>query len=189
MNEEALIGELRQGSAMAFTQLVEAYQHMVHNVVLNIVNHAQEAEDVAQEVFIQVYQQVHHFRGEAKLSTWLYRIAITKALECERKKKAKKRFHTLKTLIGIGDDNDDLAIDFHHPGIQLDNKEKAATLFKAMKQLPDNQRTAFMLIKAEGLSYEEVSGIMSITVKAVEALMHRAKENLRKTLSVYYKND
>jgi RNA polymerase sigma-70 factor (ECF subfamily) len=68
----------------------------------------------------------------------------------------------------------------------MDNKEQASILFKAMRQLPDNQRTAFTLIKVEGLSYDEVSNIMQVTVKALEALMHRAKENLRKQLKNYY---
>jgi RNA polymerase sigma factor (sigma-70 family) len=70
----------------------------------------------------------------------------------------------------------------------LDNKERAAILFKAMQKLPENQRIAFTLIKAEGLSYEETSAIMGISVKAVEALMHRAKDNLKKYLQHYYQD-
>ena len=75
---------------------------------------------------------------------------------------------------------------FHHPGVQMDNKELAALLFKALKKLPENQRVAFVFIKTEGQSYQEVADIMNLTVKSVEALMHRAKENLRKILQDYY---
>ncbi len=186
MNDQELILSLQKGDQLAFKQLVETWQNMVFNTVLGIVQDIQEAEDVAQEVFIQVYQSVAGFRGEAKLSTWLYRISVTKALDAERKKKSKKRMANLKTWIGLGEKEE--AIHFHHPGVELDNKERAAILFSAMQKLPENQRIAFILIKTEGLRYEDVAEIMNITIKAVEALMHRAKENLRKNLQYYYKS-
>ena len=186
MNETALIIDLKQGNAQAFTQLVEAYQHLVFSTILNIVQQAEEAEDASQEVFVQVYQNIKDFRGDSKLSTWLYRIAVSKALDCERKKKTKKRIGLVKNLLGITEKEEETATDFQHPGIVLDNKESATVLFKALKQLPESQRIAFTLIKAEGLSYEEVSKVMNVSVKAVEALMHRGKENLRKILSNYY---
>ncbi len=188
MNEPLLIKELQQGNAQAFTQLVETCQHLVFNTVLNIVQHEQEAEDIAQDVFIQVYQSIKDFRGDSKLSTWLYKIAVTKALDFERKKKTKKRINLFKNLIGIGAREEETISDFNHPGIQLDNKEQAAVLFKALNQLPENQRVAFTLIKAEGLSYDEVSKVLNVSVKAVEALMHRSKENMRKILNNYYSN-
>lgn len=185
MSEQEFILSLQNGDPRAFKQLVETWQNMVYNTVLSIVQDIQEAEDLAQEVFIQVYQSVHSFRGDAKLSTWIYRVAVAKALDAERKKKAKKRVANLKSWIGLGEREEDVA-HFHHPGVQLDNKERAAVLFNAMKELPENQRIAFTLIKAEGLSYEATAEIMNVTIKAVEALMHRAKENLRKRLQHYY---
>ena len=186
MNEQAFILSLQKGDPLSFKQLVERYQNRVFNTVLGIVQDIQEAEDVAQEVFIQVYQSVKSFRGEAKLSTWLYRIAVTKALDAVRKKKSKKRIADLKTWIGLGEKEE--PVHFNHPGVQLDRKEGAAILFSAMQKLPENQRIAFVLIKTEGLSYEEVASIMHVTEKAVEALMHRAKENLRRQLQHYYSN-
>jgi RNA polymerase sigma-70 factor (ECF subfamily) len=75
-----------------------------------------------------------------------------------------------------------------HPGVQLDNRERAAKLFKAISQLVDNQRIAFTLHKIEGVSYQEIAEIMGVTVSAVESLIHRAKANLRKILEDYYKN-
>ncbi len=186
MNEFLLIQQLQQGNRKAYTQLVEAYQHMVYHTVLNIVQQQEEAEDVAQEVFIQVYQNVGNFRAESKLSTWIYRIAITKSLDWQRKKKAKKRFSIIKQTLGFGIAEADEPVNFNHPGVLLDNKEQAAILFKALNQLPDTQKAAFLLIKAEGLSYDETSAILNTTVKAVEALMHRAKVNLKKILLDYY---
>ncbi len=161
---------------------------MIYNTVLGIVQQAQEAEDVAQEVFVQAYLNIQGFRGDSKLSTWLYRIAISKALDWERKSRAKKRVNLVKSVFGIGTKEEDTVVEFHHPGVQMENKEQAAMLFSAIKHLPENQRIAFVLIKVEGMSYDEASAVLQTTVKAVEALMHRAKENLRKTLTKYYSN-
>jgi len=76
--------------------------------------------------------------------------------------------------------------DFHHPGVSLDNKEKAAILFKAIKELPENQQIAFVLNKVEGLSYQEVAEIMKTSLSAVESLLHRAKTNLKEILKKLY---
>ena len=181
MNDEILILQLKARNEQAFRQLVEDCQDMVYNTVLGIVQDMQEAEDVAQEVFIQVYRSIGDFRGDAKLSTWLYRIAITKALDWQRKKKLRKGISTLASWIGFGDNLPE-QIHFHHPGIQLEHKEKATILFKAIQALPENQRVCFLLLKTEGLTYQEVADILQISIKAVESLMHRARENLRRKL-------
>lgn len=182
-NEDLLIQELRKGSRQAFTHLVETYQHMVYNTVLSFVQHTEDAEDVAQEVFIQAYEQINRFKGESKLSTWLYRIAVNKSIDAERKKKAKKRFNLVKKWVGLESDEVADLTDFHHPGVSLDKKEEAMLLYKALHQLPEKQKIVFLLIKAEGLSYEETSRIMEVTIKAVESLMYRAKENLKTILT------
>ena len=188
LNEQMLIKALQQGAEQAFRQLVEAYQHMVFNVALGIVQQEQEAEDIAQEVFVQVYQSVKDFKGEAKLSTWLYRIAITKSLDWQRRKTRKKRFGLVQNLFGLNNEVVHEAPEFNHPGVLMANKERAAVLFKAIGALPDNQKIAFTLNKVEGLSYQDVADVMSVTVASVEAYLHRAKENLRKGLNNYYQH-
>ena len=181
-----LIQALQQGTEPAFSQLVTAYQHMVFNVALGIVQQHQEAEDIAQEVFIQVHQSVKDFKGEAKLSTWLYRIAITKSLDWQRRKSRKKRFALVQNLFGLNNQVLHEVPEFQHPGILMENKEQAALLFKAINCLPNNQKIAFTLNKIEGLNYQDVADIMAVTVASVEAYLHRAKENLRKELKKYY---
>ena len=84
MNEQELIQGLREGNETAFKYLVDTYQDRVFNTALGIVQNAEDAEDVAQEVFIQVYRSIHSFKGESKLSTWLYRIATTRSLDLLR---------------------------------------------------------------------------------------------------------
>lgn len=183
MNEQELIQGLRNGDETAFKFLVDTYQDRIFNTAIGIVQNAGDAEDVAQEVFIQVYRSIQQFKGESKLSTWLYRIATTRALDLLRSRKSKKRFGFMQRL--FGDNNEPIyeVPDFNHPGIAMEKKEDAARLFKAIGQLPDNQKTAFTLHKLEDLSYKEVSEVMKTSVAAVESLMHRAKLNLRKILT------
>lgn len=186
MNDPDFIHLLQEGEEKAYIQLVKTYQDRVYNTLLSMIQQEADAEDLAQEVFIQVFQSIGNFRGEAKLSTWIYRICLTKALDLERKKKAKKRIDFFKHAIGIGTREEETITDFNHPGIELMNKEKSSLLFKALKKLPENQRTAFTLIKAEDLSYQEVADIMKTSVGAIEGLMARAKINLKKYLQEYY---
>ena len=153
---------------------------MVYNVVLNIVQQAEEAEDVAQEVFVQAFLSIGNFRGEAKLTTWLYRIALSKALEHNRKKKARKRWGFFRTM--HLDEASETESYFDHPGVALDKKEAATILFRALRQLPEQQQAAFMMIKIQGMSYTEAAEILSTSVKGIEGLMHRAKSKLKSML-------
>ncbi len=189
LTDQLLVEALKAGDEAAFRELVETRQGLVYNTVLGLVQNAEDAEDVTQEVFIKVFESVRQFKGESAFTTWLYRVAVTTALEFLRKKKRKKRFAFLTSL--FGDDQNPLhdPPDFVHPGVQLDNREKAKTLFQAIQKLPENQRIAFTLHKVEGLSYQEVSDVMATTVAAVESLIHRARQNLKKTLQDYYKLD
>ena len=187
MIEAQLIAKLKEGNQQAFMELIDLYKHLVFNTVLNMVMNFEEAEDITQEVFIQVFQSIQSFRGDSKLSTWLYRIAITKSLDWQRKNNAQKRMNQMKVAFGIGNYEESIP-DFQHPGSQLANKEKAIVLYNAMKKLPENQRIAFTLIKVDGLNYEDVSAIMKTSIKSLEGLMHRAKENLRISLEQFYKS-
>ena len=187
MNETELIALLKQKDRAAFKSIVETWQDMVYNTALGILQNEEDAEDVTQEVFIKVFEAVSSFKGESKFSTWVYRITVSKAMDHIRKKKRKKRFAFIQGLYGKNDAPVIDPPDFFHPGISMENKENAAVLFKAMEQLPPNQKTAFVLNKVEGLSYQEIGDIMKITDSAVDALLHRAKTNLKKILAAYYK--
>ena len=119
MNEFELIQQLRDGDEQAFKFLVETYQDMVFNTALGIVQNVEDAEDVAQEVFIKVFRSIDTFKGESKLSTWIYRITTSCALDLVRGKKSKKRFAFLQRLFGDGNEPLHEVPDFHHPGVQL----------------------------------------------------------------------
>ena len=189
MNQPELIVQLQQGDESAFKKLVDEWQNMVYNAALSIVQNEEDADDITQEVFIQVYQSVSSFKGESKFSTWLYRITVNRALDHEKKRKRKKRFAFVQSIFGNEDVEQVQPAEFNHPGVQLEKKERAAELFNALKLIPDNQRIAFTLHKLEGQSYQEVAEIMSTSLYAVESLIARAKTNLKKGLSGYYEKN
>jgi RNA polymerase sigma factor (sigma-70 family) len=185
-DETELIELLKQKDRAAFKTIVETWQGMVYNTALSILQSAEDAEDVTQEAFIQVFESVGSFKSECKFSTWVYRITVSKAMDHIRKKKRKKRFAFIQSLYGKNDKPVIDPPDFFHPGVSMENKENAAVLFKAVEQLPPNQKSAFVLNKVEGLSYNEIGEVMKITESAVDALLHRAKANLKKILKEYY---
>jgi RNA polymerase sigma factor (sigma-70 family) len=181
LNEQELIEQLSQKSEAAFKWLVESYSKPVFNTILNIVQDETEAEDAAQEVFIKIYESIGSFRQDSSLSTWIYRVAVNKALDKVRRKKTKQRLHQLIPW-WMPEENKPAKTVFHHPGVLLEHKEKAAVVFKAINSLPEKQKVAFTLIKVQGMKYEEVCKIMGQNIKAVESLVSRAKQNLQQTL-------
>ena len=188
MDEIELLSALQAGSENGFKLLVETHQKRVFSTVLAIVQNFEEAEDVSQEVFIEAYLSINKFRGGSKISTWLYRIATTKALEMIRKKKTAKRFAFFTNLFNSDNEMLHHPINFEHPGVVYEQKENAKILFKAIEILPDNQKVAFTLANVEGLSYQEITEVMNMSLSSVESLLFRAKTNLRKSLSDHYKN-
>lgn len=186
MNEQELIELVKKKDRIAFKTLVDTWQDMVYNTALVILQNTEDAEDVSQEVFIQVYESVSSFKGESKFSTWLYRITITKTTDHIRKKKRKKRFAFVESLYGKNDEQIVDPPDFFHPGMSLENKENGAVLFKAIEQLLPNQKAAFVLSKLENLSYREIADVMNLSEAAVDALLQRAKDKLKKILKNYY---
>lgn len=172
-----------------FRSLVLEHQEMVVNTCYRFVFNREDAEDLAQEVFIEVYRSLDQFREEAKLSTWIYRIAVSKSLDHLRRMKRKKRFGSLKRLIGAEDPSEDIAApSYDTPAEALVEKERTLVLQQALDTLPDSQKTAFLLSKQDGYSNQEIADILKTSVSAVESLVHRAKKNLHEKLHAYYAN-
>lgn len=190
MNEAELTGRLKQKDPAAFRELVTAYTDRVYNTVLGLLQHREDAEDISQEVFVEVYRSVGAFRGDASLTTWIYRIAVQKSLEHIRTCNRKKRSGGLLSLFGREHLIPVAASEpFYHPGVRLEHKERAAILFGAIRNLPVNQRTAFTLHKVEAMSHQEIAEIMKVSVASVESLIFRAKQNLRSQLSAMVEKD
>lgn len=139
----------------------------------------EDAEEITQDVFVKLHKNAPSFRGDSSLRTWLYRITINTSLNHIKKK---NRFVLFKKTLGAQH------TDFNHPGVLLEQKENAATLYKAMDSLPDSQKTAFILSYIENLPRQEVADIMQTSLKAVESLLQRAKKNMRLELEKLYHN-
>jgi RNA polymerase sigma factor (sigma-70 family) len=190
MDPSPAISRLTEGDPQAFRDMADLYRDRVYNTALGLLQHRENAEDVTQEVFVEIFRSVARFRGECSLSTWIYRITVQKSLEHIRTGRRRKRSGILFSLFGR-EDQLNVASDapFYHPGILLENKERAAVLFKAIAALPVSQRTAFVLHKVEGLSQVEIAGILDTTVSSVESLIVRARRKLRDLLSDYYEKN
>lgn len=190
MSEQELITQLRMGEESAFRELVSLFQDKVFNTAIGFLQSRQDAEDIAQEVFVTVYEKIHQFKGDSSLSTWIYRITLRHSLNFLRKQKRQKRFAFVQSLFtGQGLEPASELPFFHHPGVLLENTERAAVLFKAIEKLPDSQKAAFVLHKLEDLSYAEIAVVLQTTVPAVESLLSRAKQNLKKLLTAYYEKN
>lgn len=186
MQQATFVQQLQQGNESAFRQLVDTYQDQVYNVCYGFAHQADDAEDLAQDVFVEVYRSISQYRGDAKLTTWIYRIATTKSLEWIRKRQRKKRLAFFQAKRGDEAGLDNIKAIEAHPGVQLENQERSKILFWAIDQLPAKQRAAFTLHKIEGLSYQEVSEVLEMSLSSIESLMFRAKKGLKKKLSAYY---
>ncbi len=191
MTESEFIEGLKNHNANAYGKLLDNFQQKVFATCISFIPNQEDAEDVAQEVFIEVFNSIKKFKGNSKLSTWIYRIATNKCLEFIRKKNTKKRFAFLQSIMGseISIDKTSYFTEMNHPGIILENKEKNETLFYAINQLPEAQRIVFTLHKVDGKSYQEISDIIEKSISSVESLMFRAKKNLQKLLEIFYRND
>lgn len=189
MSNFEIIEQLKQGNEQAFRKLVESYQKLVVNTCYGLLHNREDAEDVAQEVFIEVYRSIDNFRADAKLSTWLYRIAVNRSLNHIRDNKKHRWFSSFesdvktenKKLFQVETSKTD------QPEFELENKQRAIILHEAIGSLPENQKVAFSLSKYEDLSYQEIADVMELSVSSVESLLFRAKKNLQKKLYTCYK--
>ncbi len=191
MEEQKFIESLREGTNEAYGRLLDEYQQKVYSTCISFVPNKEDAEDIAQDVFVEVFNSISKFKENSKLSTWIYRISVNKSLEFIRKKNTKKRFGFIQSLLGndIPIDRSSYFTEFKHPGIQLENKERSEILFAGINRLPEAQRVVYTLSKIEGLSHKEVSEITKKSISSIESLLFRAKKNLQRLLHEYYKKD
>ncbi|MBL7970384.1 MAG: sigma-70 family RNA polymerase sigma factor [Prolixibacteraceae bacterium] len=189
MDEYQLIKGIQQGDRKAFQVLVETYQRMVVNTCMGIVHNKVDAEDLAQDVFLEVFRTAENFRGDSKVSTWVYRIATNRSLNLIRKNKRKRFFQSIEETFSGGKNRGSEISDRRgdQPDQNITDQERSDLLHHAIDQLPEKQRIAFTLNKYEELPYQQIAEIMEISLASVESLIHRAKKNLQKQLYNCYK--
>ncbi len=190
MTESEIIKLVLQGDKQKFRMLVEQYQQMVFRTCMGFLHNKDDADDLTQDVFIQAYQSLPRFKGDSAFSTWIYRITVNASLNKIRKSPLKVMFRRFENIAGSRDEKEIYTPvpDEEDPENILIRQEQIEWVRRALDRLPEKQRTAIVLSKYDDLSQKEIAGIMKTTEGAVEALLQRAKKNLREKLSAYRKN-
>lgn len=187
LDESILIDRCLAGDDTAFDQIVYRYQDMVFNLSCRLLGGYDEAVDLSQEVFLQVYRKLASFRRDASLRTWIYRIAINRAKN--RQRWWKRRIAEM-TAVSIEEAETRsgsgvaarLASDDDGPDEALERKEQGQILHRAIEKLPFDQRTILLLKEIEGLSYEEISTTLDLPLGTVKSRLARARKSLRDNL-------
>jgi RNA polymerase sigma-70 factor, ECF subfamily len=189
MTDQELIKAILTGSNEAMKELIVRYQDLVLNTCYKVLRSREDAEDIAQEVFIETYRSIASLRSEESLSFWLYRISLNKSINYSKRKGTSllRSLLHIDSIFGEDDNEAEQAIPFsdEDPGSGLEEKEQHEILVKAVATLPSSQQKAFILCYYENLSYKEICNIMGVSLPAVESLLHRAKLNLQKKCSCY----
>lgn len=191
MDEKDFIHRLKNRNRAAFEELVRQYKNPLLNVCFGYLKDIDDAEDLTQEVFLEVYKTISDFREESSLYTWVYRIAISRSLDELKKRRSLKRAAYFEKR--IRSDAADLEMnqtpsDTPTPEEDLHQKQQQIFITSCLNELPDTQRTAFVLSQQDGVSYKEIADIMEKSLSSIESLVHRSKQNLRKIMEDNYEN-
>lgn len=181
--ETKIMSDVAEGNLTEFREIVEFYKRPLINFITRFIGDKTEAEDIAQDVFLKVFKAARHYRPESKFKTWLFTIASNICLNHIRDNKNRPQIMDTFELNEAGF----LAIapDNYCPEKIYENKEIIKVIRNAIRYLPKKQRIALLLQKYNGFSYNEISEIMGCSVSAVESLIQRARQNLKKTLAPY----
>ncbi len=176
-------------AAAAFGMLVDRHQGKIIRFMQGWVTNVQQAEDLAQDVFLRVFKARKTYAPTAKFTTWLYRIAHNVASNHLRatshRKERQLSANEESSSTGGGLENIAVAPSGFHPSRTMDRTERASVVLQALHALSERQRTAIMLSKFEGMSYQEISDTMGLSVQAVKSLLSRARVNLKTLLEPY----
>lgn len=182
VQQRETIETVRSGDEPGFRSVVETNQALVFSVCFRMLGEWHEAEDLTQEVFFKAYKSLHQLRGEAKVSTWLYRIAVNLCLNRLRRRKRERWFSLDWLFESQGETAAGLPAEEGTPSTALEAAETHGLVQAAVKALPAQQRAALVLSVYERLSYQEIAAVMQCSVSSVESRLHRAKANLAKEL-------
>ncbi len=189
-NDIKLVQAAQGGDKRAFAQLVEKYEQRVYNLARKMMRDQQDAEDVLQETFISVYRNLQNFHGDSSFSTWLYRIATNASLMKLRGRKAPALSldEPVETESGDGAMPREIVDWGITPEEALLSTEIREQMDVAVEALPEPLRAVFVLRDIEGLSVQETSDVLGISVPNVKTRLHRARMMLRENLSAYFKS-
>ncbi len=185
--DAALMLRVREGDMAAFELLVERYKQPVINLLYRTLPDATEAEDLAQNVFIQVFKSAHRYEVSARFSTWLFTIARNLCLNEIRRRSR----HPAESMDVAHPENEDQPLrqiedvkQFAPPDTMLQG-ELVDKIEEAIAGLPENQRTAMLLCRQDDMSYDDIAKVLGCSLSATKSLIHRARETLKQRLKPY----
>jgi RNA polymerase sigma-70 factor (ECF subfamily) len=171
-DDQYYIDLVKGGQVSAFSYLVEKYRDMVYGLSLKMLRNTEDAEELAQDTFVKAFQSIHTYKGGAKFSTWLYRIAYNSAISFLRKRKMV--FYSLDEQ--QLSDQDELNI--NNRLSEIDQEELAGSLKKALDALPEDDQVLVTLYYYEDQSIDDISKITGLTVSNVKVKIHRARKKM-----------
>lgn len=185
----ALMLRVKEDDAVAFELLVDRFQRKIIRFMNGWTRSAEQAEDLAQEVFLRIYKSRKTYLPTAKFSTWLYRIAHNVASNHIRDVSVRREYQLSKaengSTSGLLLENIAVSPSGYQPTRNMDHQERSRVILLALEALGERQRTAILLSKFEGMSYQEIGDTMGLTVQAVKSLLMRARVNLKNLLEPY----
>ncbi len=184
VSDEDLMMKCRKGDVGAFELLVRRYQNPLINYIHRFIDDYHRAEDLSQETFLRVFKSAGRYKPTASFKSWLYTIA-TNLCRNEIRNRSRRNTCFLEELVAEGEDvyHTEIMRDTRYlPDVLLEKKEQRQIIRKTLAQLPDNQRIALTLVTYQDLRYEEVAEILGCSVGAVKALIHRARQKMKKLL-------
>lgn len=183
-----LIEASKQGNLDAFEELVVLYQDRVYTHCIHLTNNEHDAQDLAQDVFIQAYKSIGSFRNEADLGTWLHRIAVNQWINICRKNRKIIAFSLNDPLQTTeGELNRELAATDETPQEKVEQNEMRELLYAAMNQLPADFKTALVLREMEGYSYDEIAALLNCSLGTVKSRISRGRKALKSELKAIRK--
>jgi RNA polymerase sigma-70 factor, ECF subfamily len=188
-SDAALMLRVKRGDRVAFTELVEKYKQPVVNFICRSLRDEAEAEDLAQNVFLQVYKSRARYERTAKFSTWLFTIARNLCLN-EIRRRSRHPAESLEETHAESEDQPQRQYEDKKVFLPTENVlhgELAIKIEEALAELPENQRTAILLCRQDELSYEEIAKILRCSLSATKSLIHRGRETLKEKLKPYLK--
>jgi RNA polymerase sigma-70 factor, ECF subfamily len=182
-DDAALIRRCQRGDVEAMNELIQAYQKHVFNLAFRLSGNYDDAQDIAQEAFIRVFNSINSFRGEANFSTWIYRI-VTNVFLDERKKQRVRDHGSLDEYLELEDSSVARQIEDPSPGPEasVEQRERNEVVGQAVLALPENQRVMIALYHFQGRSYEEIADIMQLPIGTVKSRLNRARLALKEKL-------
>ena len=181
-NDKELVKRAQKGDKTAFNALVTKYQIKVVNLVTRYVKDNDEAQDVAQEAFIKAYRGINKFRGDSAFYTWLYRIAINSAKNYLVSQSRKTPAYAVDVEDAEYMESATALKEFSTPEGQMLTDEIETTVYNAIKELPEDLKTAITLRELEGMSYDEIADVMQCPIGTVRSRIFRAREAIDKHL-------